>query len=171
MRAREVHAILNRELGPAMRGLGFERTGSATASWRQPTDPDGIDPRYFFVSTHVGHSGFSDHSGGWFTIELWVGASPNVAGPPISRPATYFDFLSPTDKQLLLELANQARAVIPHFRNRPPEDTFSTDGLPYYSAEHVAAYAQVLRDLLPHIITVFALTRQFPPPSEVTDAL
>ena len=151
-----------------MRAWGFQRTGSATATWRQPIDPDGTDRRYLFVSTHVGMTGFDEQFGNWFVLELWLGSTPNPSGPFISNVARYSEFLSPDDKHRLLELANQARAVIP---GNKPHPSWVSDDLPYYNAAHVTAYAQALRDLLPGIITVFALTRQFPPPPEVTAAL
>lgn len=168
MRAKEVHAILNRELGPSMRAMGFQRTGSATATWRQAVNADGADQRYVFVSTHVGMMGFDEQTGNWFALELWLGSTPNLSGPVLGNVARYAEFISPDDKQRLLELANQARAVIP---GNKPHAVWVSDDLPYYHAAHVTAYAQALRDMLPHIITVFALTRQIAPPPEVTDAL
>lgn len=155
-----------------MKAMGFQRTGSATATWRQPVDPDGIDPRHLFVATHIGSGGFDVQAGGWFTIELWVSPSEDAADPRIiGRPASYYDFMSTLDKAILLPLVNQARAVIPNQRALAPERELTTDVLWYYNSGHIGAYALVLRDMLPHILTVFALTRNIPPPPEVTNAL
>lgn len=171
MRAKEVHAVLNRELGPTMKAMGFQRTGSATASWRQSVNLDGADPRHLFVATHIARVGFDEHNGGWFILELWIGSTPSLVGPVKGNFASYFDFLAPQDKQRLLALVNQARVVIPAYQGLPPERQLNTDALYYYNDAHVTAYARVLRGLLPHIITLFAEIRDFPTPPQVLEAL
>jgi hypothetical protein len=95
LRSAELHRVAREVLGPSLRGLGFMRAASATASWARP-DGD----RWLVLWVQPSRSAGAVKDRFEFTIEIRRSSTPEIGGDgPRSRLAA---LLTPAQRDELL---------------------------------------------------------------------